>query len=145
MEEVSFIYWLHGYFELSQRNSLSPTQVEIIKDHIRLVENKNYPSTYSPSTYSFTIGYIKGLLDGDTVNTVNKAIDKEVVIKIKDALKKLMVKATPDRKRETVGMGSGFFLESDFSVAGSETLPDACFPKGESSYNNPKSKNVVSC
>lgn len=38
MESKSFVYWLQGYFEISQTNQgLSPEQVQIIKNHLNLV------------------------------------------------------------------------------------------------------------
>ena len=38
MEAKSFIYWLQGFFELSEPNkALTPEQVQTIKNHLKLV------------------------------------------------------------------------------------------------------------
>jgi len=39
MESKSFCYWLQGYFEINQQDtqSLSATQVDVIKRHLALV------------------------------------------------------------------------------------------------------------
>ena len=37
MTPESFVYWLQGYFELSENNNLSEHQVEVIKKHLNLV------------------------------------------------------------------------------------------------------------
>lgn len=48
MNAQEFCYWLKGYFELSKnRDSLTPEQVKIINDHLRLVFNKVTPE-YQP-------------------------------------------------------------------------------------------------
>ena len=45
MSEREFCNWLHGYFEIGyDQCSLSGTQVEIIKDHLKLVFEKITPS-----------------------------------------------------------------------------------------------------
>lgn len=44
MEQRDFIYWLNGFFELSKATTLDETQVEIIKDHLSLVMDKETPS-----------------------------------------------------------------------------------------------------
>lgn len=43
MKPESFIYWLHGYFEISESNTLSEKQVQVIKDHLDLCFNKVTP------------------------------------------------------------------------------------------------------
>ena len=37
MTSVQFSFWLQGFFELSETNSLSERQTEIIKNHLKLV------------------------------------------------------------------------------------------------------------
>jgi len=37
MQARDFCYWLQGYFELAPLESLSPTQVDVIKNHLNLV------------------------------------------------------------------------------------------------------------
>lgn len=43
MDSEKFTYWLKGYFEISDSNNLSPTQVQIIRDHLDLVFTKVTP------------------------------------------------------------------------------------------------------
>lgn len=40
MTPQEFCYWLQGFFELSESNGMSPKQVEIVKEHLRLVFTK---------------------------------------------------------------------------------------------------------
>lgn len=44
METRDFIYWLNGFFELSEAKTLNEKQVEQIKDHLSLVLKKNTPN-----------------------------------------------------------------------------------------------------
>jgi hypothetical protein len=37
MTSEQFAFWMQGFFELSETNELSPRQVEIIKNHLKLV------------------------------------------------------------------------------------------------------------
>lgn len=37
MSPENFCYWLQGYFELSGEEDLSMEQVEVIRDHLKLV------------------------------------------------------------------------------------------------------------
>lgn len=43
MTSQDFAFWLHGFFEISDSNSLTEKQVQIIKDHLNLVFNKVTP------------------------------------------------------------------------------------------------------
>lgn len=40
MNPNEFVYWLQGYFELTNSNTLTEEQVTIIKDHLRIVFNR---------------------------------------------------------------------------------------------------------
>lgn len=47
MEPINFVYWIKGYFELNgPSNELTPTQVQIIKDHLDLVFKKETPTRH---------------------------------------------------------------------------------------------------
>lgn len=48
MTERDFIYWLNGFLELANPNTLNSTQVQIIKDHINLVMKKETPDRIHP-------------------------------------------------------------------------------------------------
>ena len=43
MEYQNFCYWLQGFFEVGDPRTLDEKQVEIIKDHLQLVFNKETP------------------------------------------------------------------------------------------------------
>lgn len=43
MDALQFCYWLQGYFEISYIPDLTRDQVEVIKDHLKLVFNKVTP------------------------------------------------------------------------------------------------------
>lgn len=44
MNERDFIYWLQGFLELSEAESLNEKQIQIVKDHIELVLKKETPT-----------------------------------------------------------------------------------------------------
>lgn len=43
MTTEQFTYWLQGFFEISNAKTLDAKQVQIIKDHLNLVFNKQTP------------------------------------------------------------------------------------------------------
>ena len=47
MTSVEFSFWLQGFFELSETNSLSERQTEIIKNHLKLVFVYEIDPSYS--------------------------------------------------------------------------------------------------
>ena len=55
MTPRDFIYWLQGYFELSDANTMTPAQVKIVKDHIALILKKETPAT-PPLTFGGGMG-----------------------------------------------------------------------------------------
>lgn len=57
MDATSFAYWLHGFFEISDSNSLTEKQVQIIKDHLDLVFNKVTPD-YSKENFPQTDEFV---------------------------------------------------------------------------------------
>lgn len=69
MSPESFTYWLQGYFEISDSNTLSPQQVQIIRDHLDLVFEKVTPDRkgYDPLDTKFT-GVSSNPLCGTDVN-----------------------------------------------------------------------------
>jgi len=44
LENINFVYWLKGFFEISDAKTLDEKQVQIIKDHLNLVFNKVTPN-----------------------------------------------------------------------------------------------------
>lgn len=51
MSPEQFTYWLKGFFEISDTNNLSEKQVQIIRDHLNLVFNKETPERSKRSNY----------------------------------------------------------------------------------------------
>lgn len=43
MTPEQFVYWLQGFFEISNPESLNVTQTQIIQDHLKLVFKKETP------------------------------------------------------------------------------------------------------
>lgn len=48
MNEREFCYWLQGLLELSDVKILDEKQVQIIRDHLQLVFNKQTPFYFNP-------------------------------------------------------------------------------------------------
>lgn len=53
MSPENFIYWLQGYFEISGNKKLNESQVQIIKDHLKLVFDKQTPNREKSTTVTF--------------------------------------------------------------------------------------------
>lgn len=49
MNENEFLYWLNGFFELSDAKTLDERQTRIIKDHLKLVFKKVTPDYGDPT------------------------------------------------------------------------------------------------
>jgi hypothetical protein len=51
MTPENFVYWLNGFFEISGSKNLTEEQVQVLKDHLKLVLTKKTPNitiTQSP-------------------------------------------------------------------------------------------------
>lgn len=66
MDAQEFTYWLQGFFEISDTDKVSPKQVRIIKDHLKLVFDKqtpdrsddlNEPNITGPNIQPFSVPY----------------------------------------------------------------------------------------
>jgi hypothetical protein len=53
MSPENFIYWLQGYFEISGNKKLNESQVQVIKDHLKLVFDKQTPNRETSTTIKF--------------------------------------------------------------------------------------------
>ena len=53
MTERDFIYWLNGFFELSNPSTLDEKQVQIIKEHLAFVLNKQTPTMLQGKEWDF--------------------------------------------------------------------------------------------
>lgn len=47
MTSNQFVFWLQGFFELSESNTLSEKQVEVVKNHLKLVFYHEIDPSYS--------------------------------------------------------------------------------------------------
>lgn len=46
MNESTFVYWLQGFVEIANTDTISEKQWQIIKDHLKLVFDKKTPDRY---------------------------------------------------------------------------------------------------
>lgn len=83
MTNQSFIYWLQGWFELTNPTVINSKVLEQIKDHIKLV-NINERSGF--------VWFLLGVLEDRT------SLNKKVTESVKNALKNEFNKVTPDRE-----------------------------------------------
>ncbi len=71
MKSTEFAYWLQGFFELSEPNkALTPEQVKVIKNHLKLVFLHEIDPSYSDNKLVQTI--FQNIHDGkDPLNGLN--------------------------------------------------------------------------
>jgi len=56
MTPENFIYWLNGFFEISGCKNMTDEQVQIIKDHLKLVLQKKTPDLITINNRPFDLG-----------------------------------------------------------------------------------------
>jgi hypothetical protein len=49
----AFVFWLQGFFELSNPSTLNEQQVQVIKEHLALVLNKKTPTIIQGKEWDF--------------------------------------------------------------------------------------------
>lgn len=54
MTQEQFIYWLQGFLEISNAQTLNETQIQIIRDHLALVLTKQTSERWNQPTPTFT-------------------------------------------------------------------------------------------
>lgn len=97
MNFENFAYWLQGFFEMTDTQNLSPNQVLMIKEHLKLVFEKKTPQInpnvpFAPKTppYKWHDGdvicttdttNIKGMPETESTCAILNAPDKEVSIR----------------------------------------------------------------
>jgi len=68
MKSESFVYWLQGYFEISEAKELNEKQIEIIKNHLNLVfKHEIDPSFGGDLKYQQELQNIHDGLDRDNL------------------------------------------------------------------------------
>ena len=65
MTSVDFCYWLQGFFELSESEKLTEKQIEIIKNHLKLVFFYEIDPSYSSDPVVQET--LQNLHDGNTI------------------------------------------------------------------------------
>lgn len=106
MNANDFCYWLHGLFELTETNSLSKTQTQIIKDHLALVFNKVTPDRTEVSIPEDRIYELEAgeslpqiLKDkGESLDDIITRLEKEKGKPLADIVKDMTVDFTPIEK-----------------------------------------------
>jgi len=74
MTTEHFVYWLQGFFELTDSKNLTEKQVKIIKDHLQLVFHKsttNYVNTQLLSDINNNLTFGNTNLTCSFVDTTN--------------------------------------------------------------------------
>ena len=55
MSPENFVYWLNGFFEISGSKTLTEEQVQVLKEHLKLVLTKKTPDiTITPRPFDTT-------------------------------------------------------------------------------------------
>jgi len=92
MDNEQFCYWLHGYFEIGDIKKTTPflnaAQIDIVRDHINLVEEEN------PWTCGF-IQWLQGVIDTTGILTLKNTDYVDISRAIAYQLTELFDKKTP--------------------------------------------------
>jgi hypothetical protein len=81
MRSTEFAYWLQGFFELSETNEITPRQVEIIKNHLKLVFYYDIDKSYGVDQK--TSETMQAIHDGNhpTISPRQRRSPGEVIVK----------------------------------------------------------------
>jgi hypothetical protein len=81
MRSTEFAYWLQGFFELSETNEITPRQVEIIKNHLKLVFYYDIDKSYEVDQK--TSEAMQAIHDGNrlTISPRQRRSPGEVIVK----------------------------------------------------------------
>ncbi len=66
MKSTEFCYWLQGFFEISDSNSLNEKQVEMIKNHLQLVFHYEIDPSYTSDKKEQEV--LQAIHDGNNLN-----------------------------------------------------------------------------
>jgi len=86
MKEYEFCYWLMGMFELAKVEQLSQKQLHLLKEHLKLVKERNH---------SFCI-WLEGFLDSHEGNELNAEKTKKVFNKLQEEFLNTIDKSYPE-------------------------------------------------
>jgi len=112
MTDRDFIYWLHGYFEISENLTLSNEQIYMIKKHISLVqkERKNF------SDHSTVIEWINEKIH-NWDNLANNDLKLAIVTEISNKLNLVMARIAIDSFVFQSQQSSETFFKSNKSIS----------------------------
>jgi hypothetical protein len=79
MRSTEFAYWLQGFFELSETNEITPRQVEIIKNHLKLVFYYDIDKSYEVDQK--TSEAMQAIHDGNHPTISPPKRHREVIVK----------------------------------------------------------------
>lgn len=82
MRNIDFGYWLEGFFEIAEVETLTAKQVKIIQEHLKLTQAREELTGLS----LWLDGFLKG-----AAKSSDLGLDKEQTSLIKDELKKRVI------------------------------------------------------
>lgn len=82
MRNIDFGYWLEGFFEIAEAETLTAKQVKIIQEHLKLTQAREELTGLS----LWLDGFLKG-----ANKSLDLGLDKEQTSLIKDELKKRVI------------------------------------------------------
>lgn len=90
MNNRDFKFWLHGWMEIGSQRKFTPTQVEVVRDHICEVENNETPDDF--------VLWLKGAIDTAIVMKCQRT--EKFYSLVEETLNLFFEKHTPNRKEE---------------------------------------------
>lgn len=76
MKESDFVYWLQGFIELSDTDTISEKQWLMIKDHLKLVFDKKTPDRSEYKTPQSTQDILDALMRPKPIDLIGKQWDE---------------------------------------------------------------------
>lgn len=90
MTSFTFCYWLQGYFELFEAQTVSKEQVQIIKQHLDIVQNKQ----------GVFCNWLDGYLDIKGVDDWNEIQTQKIKIKLSEEFLNFIDPTYPQEEQE---------------------------------------------
>lgn len=90
MTQFTFCYWLQGYFELFDTQTVSKEQVEIIKQHLDIVQNKE----------GVFCNWLDGYLDIKGLDKWNETQTQKIKIKLSEEFFNIIDPSYPKAEQE---------------------------------------------
>ena len=59
MTAEQFVYWLQGFMEVANPNTIGESETQVIKDHLQLVFNKQTPDRYPLGVPNVSIPFVQ--------------------------------------------------------------------------------------